>query len=61
MSLFLKIKNGYSANGVVINNVVSYKELGNENVLVTYKDPNHNYEMFDIVIKHVEEIKEVKL
>ena len=61
MSLFLKIKNGYSANGVVINNVVSYKALGNENVLVTYKDPNHNYEMFDIVIKHVTQVKEVHI
>ena len=59
MLLVVKIENGHSADIVVVDNVTSYTPLGNGMLAVTYKDPKHNYELFDIIIKHVSEIKEV--
>lgn len=61
MTLLLKIERGYSADAIVIGNVVSYIYLGDSDYMITYEDPQRDYEMFDITIKHVTEIKEVRL
>ena len=61
MLLLVKINPGHSADMVMIDNVTSYLCLGNGMYGITYKDPNQNNQLFDIVIKHVAEIKEVRL
>ncbi len=60
MLLLIKIEKGHSADMVMIDNVTSYLCLGNGMYGITYKDPKQNYELFDIIIKHVAEIKEVR-
>ena len=61
MILLVKIEQNHSANAVMVDNVTSYLCLGNSMYGITYKDPNKNNQLFDIVIKHVAEIKEVRL
>lgn len=61
MLIVAKIETGHSADMVMIDNVTSYLCLGNKAYVITYKDPKHNNELFDIFIKHVAEIKEVRL
>lgn len=61
MLLLLKIEQNHSADAVMVDNVTSYLCLGNGMYGITYKDPNKNNQLFDIVIKHVAEIKEVRL
>ena len=59
MLLLVKIKEGYSADCVLIDNVTQYKEIIKGVYKITYKDPQNDYKLFDIYIKHVEEVKEV--
>lgn len=57
MNLFLRIAGGHSADGVLINDVVKYSRMFEGTYFITYKDKG---ELFDIIVKHVVEIKEVK-
>ena len=61
MLIFAKFEQGHSADMILIDNVVSYLPVGKNSYVVTYKDPKHNNELFDIIIKHVIEIKEVTI
>lgn len=56
MDLVVKFEKGYSADAIIIGNVVEYYQQDDGNYLVVYKDKG---ELWDIVLKHVEEIKEV--
>lgn len=60
MVLLIQIDKGYSADLVMIGNVVDYSSVDNEGTyMVTYEDPKQNNELFDVFIKHVIGIKEV--
>lgn len=61
MLIVAKIEDGHSADMVMIDNVKSYMDIGEGTYCITYRDPNHNNELFDIFVKHVTEIKEVRL
>ena len=60
MLILAKFESGHSADAIMIDNVTEYKCLGKGMYIITYKEPKQNYELFDIIIKHVAEIKEVK-
>lgn len=56
MDLLLVIKNGHSADAVLIGNVVSYTQKDKNAYSITYKERG---ELFDINIKHVLKVREV--
>lgn len=60
MLLLLKIKPKLNTEAVMIDNVKSYTEIGKGTYCVTYRDPNHENELFDVFIRHVTKIEEVK-
>lgn len=61
MAILAKFESGHSADAIIIDNVVSYICLGDGDYMVTYEDPKQNYDLFDITLKHVTELKEVRL
>lgn len=61
MLILAKFESGHSADAIIIDNVVSYICLGDGDYMVTYEDPKQNYDLFDITLKHVTELKEVRL
>lgn len=61
MLILAKFESGHSADAIIINNVVSYICLGDGDYMVTYEEPKQNYDLFDITLKHVTELKEVRL
>ena len=56
MDLLVKFQKGYSADAIIIGNVVEYHKQEADRYLITYKDKG---ELWDIILKHVEQIKEV--
>ena len=61
MLILAKFESGHSADAIIIDNVVSYICLGDGDYMVTYEDQKQNYDLFDITLKHVTELKEVRL
>ena len=61
MLILAKFESGHSADAIIIDNVVSYICLGDGDYMVTYEEPEQNYDLFDITLKHVTELKEVRL
>ena len=61
MLILAKFESGHSADAIIIDNVVSYICLGDGDYMVTYEEPKQNYDLFDITLKHVTELKEVRL
>ena len=60
MLVLATFEKGHSADMILIDNVFSYICLGDGDYVVTYEDPKQDYEMFDITLKHVTKIKEVR-
>ena len=57
MTLILKIKQGHSAEAIVISGVLAYQQTTADTYFITYRDKG---ELWDIVVKEVQEVKEVR-